>query len=59
MATILGEYGNHSGVWVVSTVRGHSTEIRKLWRKLDGADAIQQDRIMWRLREIGAAKREV
>lgn len=54
----LGEFGRNGGrdVVVVSTVRGHSEEIRRLWRQLDKADAIQQDRIFARLDRLGAVR---
>jgi CelD/BcsL family acetyltransferase involved in cellulose biosynthesis len=58
--TVLGEFGRHGGAEVVEVilVRGHSAEIRALWRELDDADAdaVEQDRIFRRLRAIGAVR---
>ncbi len=58
MATqkVLGEFGRHGGrtVETVVCVHGHTKEIRQLWKQLDSADAIEQDRIFMRLQSIGA-----
>jgi hypothetical protein len=55
---VLGEFGRFGGREVVEIVlvRGHSAEIRKLWRALDDADAPEQDRIFRRLEAIGAVR---
>jgi hypothetical protein len=53
----LGEFGRDGtdeSVVRVYTVRGHVHEIRRLWRALDNADAIEQDRIFARLDQLGA-----
>jgi hypothetical protein len=52
----LGEFGRFGGQTVVTVrlVRGHSAEIRKLWKALDSADATGQDAIFRRLDEIGS-----
>jgi hypothetical protein len=54
----LGEFGRHGGREVVEVVlvRVHSAEIRKLWRALDDADAVEEDRIFARLRTLGAVR---
>ena len=58
MMTVLGEFGRHGGRDVVTVVlvRGHSAEIRALWRALDDADAPEQDRIFARLKKLGAVR---
>ena len=55
----LGEFGRFGGTQVVtvSLVRGHYAEIRRLWAALDGADAIEQDRIFAWLTRLGAVTR--
>ena len=55
----LGEFGRHGGREVVEVilVRGHSDEIRKLWKALDDADAPEQDRIFTRLEKLGAVRK--
>ena len=55
---VLGEFGRRGGTEVVEVllVRGHSPEIRALWRELDDADAPEQDRIFRRLAAIGAVR---
>ena len=57
--TVLGEFGRLAGREVVEIilVRGHFSEIRKLWRKLDDADAVDQDRIFRRLAAMGAVRK--
>ena len=56
---VLGEYGLHGGssVVTVSTVYGHSKEIRSLWSLL-GRElcATEEARIIARLRRLGAVK---
>jgi hypothetical protein len=56
--TVLGEFGRRGGADVVEglLIRGHSSEIRALWRELDDADAPEQDRIFRRLAAIGAVR---
>ena len=56
----LGEFGRDGGKKVVEVVlvRGHSAEIRKLWRALDDADAPEQDSIFRRLGSLGAVRSE-
>jgi len=54
-STVLGEFGRSNGqAVVVVLVRGHSAEIRRLWDRLDHADAVEQDRIFDRLSKLGA-----
>lgn len=58
--TILGEYGLRGGRDVVEVVlvRGHSAEIRKLWRELDSVGGSpREDEIFRRLEKIGAVRR--
>jgi len=56
--TVLGEFGRDGGrnVVAVVTVPGHAREIKSLWKALDSADAISQDRILARLEKLGALR---
>lgn len=55
-AKVFGEYGFLSGrqVEIVAAPVGSVREVEKLWKKLDDADAIEQDEIRAKLGRLGA-----
>lgn len=60
MAQVLGEFGRNGGQDVVTViaVKGHVAEVKRLWKQLDEADAIEQDEIFRRLESLGAIRRD-
>ena len=57
---VLGEFGRFGGSDVVTiTAAGKDAAlIRRLWKQLDDADAIEQDDIIQDLDELGAVSRD-
>lgn len=55
-AKVFGEYGFLGGrqVEVVAAPVGKVREVARLWKKLDDADAIEQDEILANLGRLGA-----